>query len=295
MFPKTLAKLARFNIPFTAYPYEGRDVPCPVCGSENLTEICRVDRRWKQLRTVSCGECGLVFTNPMPTEAELDDYYSSLYRMDYQGAVSSPSSRHVRKRSAQAARRVNVIKTMLEQGASTLDFGSGSGEFILAMLEEGFDAHGFEPGRLYSAYARQRLGERIRGGRWQDLDYGPRFDLVTSFHVFEHLSDPVGAFKAAASWVKPGGLVYIEVPDAVTGFESGGFMSLHFAHVLGFNAHSLMLAAAKAGLTPIHHASSTEIVFKRSEHPIDLSAIAEAGAHATQAALMRRAERRGRQ
>jgi SAM-dependent methyltransferase len=278
---KSLAQLTGYLLPFSAYPYRGQEVPCPVCGSVNQTEVSGVDRRWKRLRTVGCGECGLLFTNPMPTEAELDDYYASLYRLDYQGAVVRPSARHIRKRSAQAARRVSVIKTLLSPNAATLDFGTGSGEFILAMLEVGYDAHGFEPGGTYSSFARQRLGDRIRAGRWQDMDYGPRFDLITSFHVFEHLSDPVSAFRAAVSWLKPGGLIYIEVPDAVSGFKQSGFMSLHFAHVVGFNAHNLMLAAAKAGLEPVHHASATEIVFRRAERPLELYPLADAGAKLT--------------
>lgn len=286
---KSLSQLAGYLLPFSAYPYRGQEISCPVCGSANQTEVSGVDRRWKRLRTVGCGECGLLFTNPMPTEAELDDYYASLYRLDYQGAVVRPSARHIRKRSAQAARRVGVIRKVLPPKAVTLDFGTGSGEFILAMLEEGYDAHGFEPGGTYSSFARERLGDRIRAGRWQDMDYGPRFDLVTSFHVFEHLSDPVSAFRAAVSWLKPGGLLYIEVPDAVSGFEQSGFMSLHFAHVLGFNAHSLMLAAAKAGLEPVHHANATEIVFRRAEDPVELSPIAMAGAQLTKDALARRA------
>lgn len=258
-------RLARLNLPFLPYPYRGDVVPCPICGSEDHEGICGTDRRWKPLTTVRCKACGLMFTNPMPTERELDDYYTSLYRLDYQGAVSRPSAKHVLKRSAQATRRVEVIKRQVPAGARTLDFGSGSGEFILAMLDEGFDAHGFEPGGTYSSFARERLGDRIRAGRWQDLDYGPQFDLVTSFHVFEHLRDPVGAFRKAASWVKPGGLIYIEVPDAVEGFERQGFMGLHFAHVISFSAHTLMLAAAKAGLIAVHHANATEIVFRREE------------------------------
>lgn len=286
---KSLSQLTGYLLPFSAYPYRGQEVPCPVCGSVNQTEVSAVDRRWKRLRTVGCGECGLLFTNPMPTEAELDDYYASLYRLDYQGAVVRPSARHIRKRSAQAARRVSVITTLLSPNAATLDFGTGSGEFILAMLEEGYDAHGFEPGGTYSSFARQRLGDRIRAGRWQDMDYGPRFDLITSFHVFEHLSDPVSAFRAAVCWLKPGGLIYIEVPDAVSGFKQSGFMSLHFAHVVGFNAHNLMLAAAKAGLEPVHHASATEIVFRRAERPLELYPIADAGAKLTRDMLGRSA------
>lgn len=74
------------HVPLAAYPYRGERRPCNLCGSASMTMICRYDRRLKRLTTVSCDGCGLFRTDPMPTEQELQRYYASAYRFDYQFA-----------------------------------------------------------------------------------------------------------------------------------------------------------------------------------------------------------------
>lgn len=255
--------VAKHMLPFTRYPYRGQVVACPVCEAKRFHGIATLDRRFKRLPTVMCEHCGLLYTNPMPDEAELSRYYEKYYRFDYQLATTKPTDKHRRKRHVEAAGRIANLEGLLPSGARTLDFGCGSGEFVEDMLERGHDAHGFEPGAAYGNDARARLGGRIRVARWQDVDFGPEFDLVTCFHVIEHLRDPLAAISAMASWIRPQGRIYIEVPDL--GSEPfkgiGGF---HFAHVVGFNTFNLQLAAARIGLRPVRIFAPTGILFERA-------------------------------
>lgn len=255
--------IARYMLPMTRYPYSGDVVPCPVCGERSFAPVAGIDRRLKRLPTVMCNRCGLFYTNPMPTESELGTYYEKYYRFDYQLASTKPKQKHILKRQREALGRVQQLQGLLPDGARTLDFGAGSGEFITLMLETGFDAHGFEPGETYATHAIEQLGTRMRQIGWQEADYGPEFDLVTSFHVFEHLSTPLPALQRIAKWLKPGGKVYLEVPDTAEWFARKGFGSLHFAHVLGFNQGNLTLAAAKVGLRPLKVVSPTGIIFEQ--------------------------------
>jgi len=251
-----------FYTPFTAYPYTGEAVPCPGCCADDSWRLGRLDRRFKRLPTVACGRCGLLYTNPMPTDAELDAYYGQFYRLDYQAAGSGPTARHLRKRRHEALYRANHLEGLVAAEASTLDFGCGSGEFVGLMVEEGRDGHGFEPGELYGNHAKALLGERIKVDGWRQVSYLRTFDLVTCFHVLEHLRDPMAALAQMAAWSAPGGLVYVEVPDLGNMHPNKGFGALHFAHVLGFNHHSLVVAAARAGLRPRKVVSPTGIIFE---------------------------------
>lgn len=262
-------------LPLTRYPYRGRIVACPVCRSSQFLSVASLDRRFKRLPTVMCSHCGLIYTNPMPDEEELAHYYEKYYRFDYQLATTKPTEKHRRKRHAEARYRIGNLEGLLETGARTLDFGCGSGEFVEQMVAAGYDAHGFEPGEAYGSDARARLGDRITVGRWQDMSFGQSFDLVTCFHVIEHLRDPLAAIEAMVSWIRPGGRIYIEVPDLGSApFKGiGGF---HFAHVVGFNTWNLRLAAAHAGLKAVREFAPTGILFERGK-PADLDLLPAKG------------------
>jgi len=261
--------IVQFFLPFTSYPYKGEAVPCPACGQADSKPLVSLDRRLKRLPTSMCGHCGLLYTNPMPTDAELATYYQDYYRFDYQAATTEPKEKHLRKRRIEAAQRAKQLEGLMEPGARTLDFGCGSGEFVAAMLEAGHDAHGFEPGDTYGNYARSKYGERITVAGWQDVKFDAPFDLVSCFHVVEHLRDPVAAMHQMAEWVVPGGLVYVEVPDLGTVHPNKGFGALHFAHLTGFNRHNLVVAAARAGLTPERTISPTGVIFRRAQMPAE--------------------------
>ena len=257
------SEIAKLFLPIAKYPFVGELVPCPVCGERSNWPVAGVDRRLKRLRTVACDHCGTLYSNPMPTDEELSLYYSKYYRFDYQLATSKPKDRHLLKRAKEAeARTKNVADLMpASAGERTLDFGCGSGEFVSRMLNAGFDAHGFEPGDTYGNYARKSLGDRVKIARWQSVHYEKKFDLVTCFHVAEHLRDPLAAMRQIVEWLNPRGRAYIEVPDMI-GVGMKGFGALHFAHVVGFNQHNLILAAAKVGLTPLRIVAPTGIIFE---------------------------------
>ena len=257
--------IVQFFLPFTSYPYKGEAVPCPGCGETDSKPLVSLDRRLKRLPTSMCSHCGLLYTNPMPTDQELSTYYQDYYRFDYQAATTAPKERHLRKRRAEAAKRTAQVEGLLSPGMRTLDFGCGSGEFVGAMLEKGFDAHGFEPGDTYGNFARSLYGDRISVTGWQDFVATEPFDLVTCFHVVEHLRDPVAAMRQMAEWTRPGGLVYVEVPDLGTDDPNKGFGALHFAHLTGFNRHNFVVAAARAGLKPEQTVDPTGVIFRREE------------------------------
>ena len=262
-------------LPFTGYGFEGETVSCPVCGGSDHRTVAGLDRRLKRLKTALCGHCGTLYTNPMPREDELADYYARHYRRDYQRAATGPSARHRRKRLAEAEARIAKVPDVYATARRSLDFGCGSGELVETLLERGLDAHGFDPGESYADTARSRLAERVQARRWQDAAYDAPFDLVTCFHVLEHLRDPVGALAKMASLLAPDGRLVVEVPDMENDARKG-IGGLHLAHVVGFNGANLELAAARAGLVLEQAYEPTGFVLRHGT-PGDIAALAARG------------------
>jgi len=257
-----MLRVARRFVPLAAYPYRGNVGPCVLCGAHDATLVSRYDRRLKRLDTVLCEGCGLLRTDPMPTEAELAEYYRHHYRADYQLAGTTPPRRHLVRMRAEAGRRADLLEPHLPPGARVLDFGCGSGEFLAEGTRRGWRMEGVEPGAAYARHA-AGLGLRVYGELPQAA--GP-FDAVTSHHVLEHLRDPAAALRRLVKVLAPGGLMYLAVPDMGPA-PKPAFERLHFAHVHGFVPATLDLLAAGAGLVedPLVTRNGTLAVYRRGQ------------------------------
>lgn len=270
-------------LPFIPYRFKGQDVLCPVCASNNKGVVARMDRRLKPLTTVMCEDCGLFYSNPMPTKDELTVYYQKEYRKDYQLALLKPSQKHIKKKQNEAKMRyAHVRQELTRDRLSLLDFGCGSGELVHEFALHGHDAHGFEPGATYSQFAQkaQNLSITIRSTDYQNADYKPQqFDAITMLHVLEHIPHPIAALQKAYEWLKDDGLLYIEVPN-MQGYELKGFEHFHFAHVLGFSRDNLIHALRLAGFRVRQELGGTSIIAEKAHGQpcaatIDLKATAE--------------------
>lgn len=252
-------------LPFMPYPFVGSEEACNLCGSAQRVLICSTDRRLKPLDTVACIDCGLMRSNPMPTDEELSRYYASHYRTDFQFASSKPPKIHRVRSMRLAERRRELLKEWLKPGSRVLDVGCGSGEFAYLAKQAGCEVIAFDPGGDYLDFARAEYGVEAFISRWEDADLEPSsFDVVTCFHVVEHLLQPIEALRQIAAWAKPDGIVHIAVPDMQPNHKPS-FDRFHFAHVHGFIGETLEAAAGIAGMVPVEgHLATTQAVFRKS-------------------------------
>lgn len=258
-------------LPFTKYAIKGAHVACPLCGSERAVALSNWDRRFKRLPHVKCADCGLIRHEFMPSEVELAEYYRTTYRSDYQNVQDGPSDRHIAKRHKEAELRLSRLTPHLADGARIVDFGCGSAELVEDAIGMGYDARGFEPGSDYALYAKNKKGLPVENCGWQDYTVDAPVDVVTTFHVFEHLLDPVPAVEKIQTWLKDDGLFYIEVPDMNNALYKG-FGCLHMAHTLGFSRYSLELLGAVCGMEVVEVFDDYDIgiIFRRGRpRPIE--------------------------
>lgn len=256
---------------FVLSPGDLQPGPCPVCSAAGpFTKLATHDRYGMGIVTVLCDTCGLIHTNPRPTPAFVDAFYSRHYRTVY-SKVAEPSveylERHgIPQRMAHSAALLGRLG-LLGPGISILDVGCSEGSFLRAIAAASggtINAWGVEPGPAFAAFAEKYAGCTVV----PNLDRVPadlRFDLVLVNHVLEHVQDPVGFIRRLASLLRPGGALFIDVPDA-RAYSS--LADLHLAHVLHFTPTTLVRTAAAAGA----HAH-TVVEHTPPRHPISIAAV----------------------
>ena len=235
---------------------------CPLCGGRSAQIIANRDGKTREkMISISCCDCGMGRVDPLPTDQELAEWYATQYRQAYKSATQ-PALRHVLRAGRNAQWRwqwlcqnsVGVHTDSNTQSKRSLDIGSSSGEFVYLLHTLGFQAKGIEPHAGYAAYARNMLGIDINNGTLQHClssELPVSFDLISMFHVLEHLPEPVSALRTIGEKLKPEGLLYIEVPNAIR-LCSPNYMFFR-AHTLYFTGKTLRNLLEKSGFKVVSH------------------------------------------
>jgi SAM-dependent methyltransferase len=224
--------------------------PCPICLETACDVLARKDAKTGQpLLTVVCARCGVGRIDPLPSEESLSEWYKNQYRQEYKQATS-PSPRHILRAAKMAKSRWLWLAQHIElsRDARTLDIGASSGEFTYLMKWLGFDAMGLEPHLGYGEYARSTLGLNIAAGTLQEsMSRLPAasLDLISMFHVFEHVADPLRILALVRELLRSGGYYFIEVPDATA--PCAPHTMFFKAHTLYFSRTSLLQTLVFAG------------------------------------------------
>jgi SAM-dependent methyltransferase len=206
--------------------YEFRTVEaCNMCGAGaetqrvlgrrlNVPQRLRPSRKAAIATTVvRCGRCGLIFANPLPVPERLEDHYG-VEPEEYWNADYFEVSEDYMSGIIERADRLLTG----HEGRVALDIGAGIGKGMLAMSRAGFDVYGIEPSPAFHRMAVERMGvpaDRLRCTSVEDAEFSDAsFDFIYFAAVLEHLVDPSAALEKAIRWLRPGGVLHVEVPSA---------------------------------------------------------------------------------
>lgn len=239
---------------------------CPACAlgrAEPLRSYLGTHEIFRRLSLARCAGCGLVYAHPQPSESELAAYYRSYWSGEV--AVSLPSTR--RYYLTQALSRVHYIRRVagLEGTPAVLDMGAGLGLFhdALGRLAAMHAYTAVESDRDQLAALKSRLGELAAFRDLAEVPTDRAFDLVVLAHVLEHATRPHELVAALAAKLRPGGLLFVEVPNGdyryKTNFESHllffdppSFKRLLEQHGTVLDVSSVGREAAKLHITQVH-------------------------------------------
>jgi SAM-dependent methyltransferase len=267
-----------------ALPLEA--ITCPLCGGASARTLW-VERDLAlgvpgRFHAARCEGCGLLYQNPRVRV----DHLAQAYPPNYPAHTRDPELSRILRDGSVAVRRVlahelgyrhldlsgggrldswralarrrKVLKNFPPWTGSgrLLDVGCASGRFIKQMAAVGWEVAGIEFDPEAAAKAKT-VTERIFIGDPVDADFPPAsFDLVTAFHVIEHLPDPLGSLRNMVRWLAPGGLMIVEVPNVagVGGSLFGRYWSgLDFPrHLIHFTPASMGAMVGRAGGRVVH-------------------------------------------
>ncbi|MGK5085616.1 class I SAM-dependent methyltransferase [Bdellovibrionota bacterium FG-1] len=158
-----------------------------------------------------CFQCGLVRTDLKKPLSELGHYYPAEYYNANSGRLNPVENVLRWFRDARARR----IMTLHPRPGRVLDIGCSRGIMLNKLRDEGWDPQGVERSETSSRYAREVLGLPVKVA--QDLKScefpDSHFDVITLWHVLEHLADFKATLAEVRRILKPGGTLLVEVPN----------------------------------------------------------------------------------
>jgi SAM-dependent methyltransferase len=196
---------------------------------------------------VRCRDCGLLYVNPQPSLAELEQFYTG-YDLGEQWVVGEEQfNRAVRK---------TVLR--FKQSGSAMDIGCGPGNFLRCLRESGFRVFGVEPSQAGSNYARSINHIETFHGTLEAFlasEAKVKFDVVTLLNVLEHMKDPSAMLLQLRQLLSGDGILVIVVPDARLHVVLG-----ELRRGLGFKDPFWMdtVRHPLVGIDPPHHLTSFE-------------------------------------
>ena len=215
---------------------------CILCQGNDFKLISEKDSKSKgELIICVCNTCSMVSQNPIPTEEQVEHYYATEYRQDYK-QVFEPKLKHVYRAGNLAFYRLGFLTKNNVTSGKMLDVGAGGGEFTYVSSQLGFDSAGIEPNIGYSNYARDQYQANVKTGQLADVD--GKFDVITMFHVMEHIPDPVKTFKKLYDLLNEDGSLFIEVPN-IESFSQSPTNTFFKAHIHYFSAITLIACASQ--------------------------------------------------
>jgi 2-polyprenyl-3-methyl-5-hydroxy-6-metoxy-1,4-benzoquinol methylase len=153
----------------------------------------------------------MLLTNPQPEANQLSKYYESddyISHTDNKKGIVSFLYQKVKKRALQ--NKLNLISSLKKDANNILDIGAGTGDFLKHIKSETRSVFGIEPNKKARALASKKginLEESIADFK------GKTFDVITMWHVLEHVPNLEETIKKIEALLSPNGVLIIAVPN----------------------------------------------------------------------------------
>lgn len=191
---------------------------CPVCSSTEIStegNITDYSVTGESFPIFKCAACELIFTQTVPDPAYIGKYYASqdyISHSDTHEGFINKMYHRVRKLTLETKRKI-ITDFVHKQSGMLLDYGCGTGAFLNEMRTYGWTVTGLEPDEGARKKAKELYELIVTPETDLAVQKDKYFDAITLWHVLEHVYDLHGTIKHLTRISKPGGKIFIAVPN----------------------------------------------------------------------------------
>lgn len=234
--------------------------PCPICDETQGTKLHRQVFALEASHplaggydVVACERCGFAFADTAATQADYDRYYATLSKYS-----DSATSTGAGLSPLDAARLQDLAAAIAaysgDRSQRIVDIGCANGGLLAELRKLGFEElRGVDPAPSCARETERLAGVPAFAGTLFDLPEAlGEYDGVILSHVMEHVRDLRLALESVSRRLRPGGWIYIEVPDATRYREClfAPFQDFNTEHINHFSPESLANLFRQCGFEP---------------------------------------------
>ena len=189
---------------------------CAVCHEQEFDTFLEVKDYMitqEQFMIVECKSCGFHFTNPIPEENQIGEYYKSEEYISHSSTKKGVINfLYNVVRNHTLKQKIKWIKNTTD-GRKLLDIGSGTGHFLKTANEKGFSGYGIEPDDDARNFAHKE--HHVRSCAQEEL-YNMEtksVDVITMWHVLEHVYHLEKDIQEIHRILSSSGKLFVAVPN----------------------------------------------------------------------------------
>ena len=191
---------------------------CSVCLGSGWDEIDPAVSGYRLFECRRC-RCCLIDADRAPLHELYEGYYAGDSAQRLSG-IFQVLWRLLRRKKAR------LIMGGLPAGAQVCDVGCERGELLHVLKQAGCRVVGTQLSESASRFARERFGIEVHVGELAQAPFAEgSFDAILMIHVLEHLPQPEAYVSQIRRLLKPGGVLWIEVPNAGCWTGTGSWSS----------------------------------------------------------------------
>lgn len=188
------------------------DIDCPICNHNETKLLFTKD----SLSVVTCKQCRLRYVNPRIERKTLEEgYIETYYPQEKVQRIHTDSMEWL-----QMSERLSELGRMHQKNGRLLDVGCGIGTFLQLARGQGWQTQGIDPSKSGCAFAQNIHDLDVHCGDIFNANLpSAQFDVITLYHVLEHISELNPFLSELRRILKPKtddqnpGTLVIEVPN----------------------------------------------------------------------------------